>query len=74
MITYRIPTNIDHALACLRPRPWLFAAMAATVFVAAVAQGIGGVGFAMLAAPVAGIFFPQLAPGPLLTLGGFVSR
>ncbi|KAK51791.1 sulfite exporter TauE/SafE family protein [Bordetella bronchiseptica] len=55
------------------PDPWLFAAMAATVFVAAVAQGIGGVGFAMLAAPVAGIFFPQLAPGPLLTLGGFVS-
>lgn len=50
-----------------------YAAMAAVVFGAAVAQGVGGVGFAMFAAPVAAMFFPQLAPGPLLTLGGFIS-
>lgn len=55
------------------PDPWLYAAMAAVVFGAAVAQGVGGVGFAMFAAPVAAMFFPQLAPGPLLTLGGFIS-
>lgn len=52
---------------------WHYAAMAAVVFGAAVAQGVGGVGFAMFAAPVAAMFFPQLAPGPLLTLGGFIS-
>ncbi|CAB3666793.1 hypothetical protein LMG26685_03554 [Achromobacter mucicolens] len=55
------------------PDPWHYAAMAAVVFGAAVAQGVGGVGFAMFAAPVAAMFFPQLAPGPLLTLGGFIS-
>ncbi|MEN5158767.1 sulfite exporter TauE/SafE family protein [Achromobacter spanius] len=55
------------------PDTWHYAAMAAVVFGAAVAQGVGGVGFAMFAAPVAAMFFPQLAPGPLLTLGGFIS-
>ncbi len=50
-----------------------YATMAAVVFGAAIAQGVGGVGFAMFAAPVAAMFFPQLAPGPLLTLGGFIS-
>lgn len=55
------------------PDLWHYAAMAAVVFGAAVAQGVGGVGFAMFAAPVAAMFFPQLAPGPLLTLGGFIS-
>lgn len=55
------------------PDLWHYAAMAAVVFGAAVAQGVGGVGFAMFAAPVAALFFPQLAPGPLLTLGGFIS-
>ncbi len=55
------------------PDAWHYAAMAAVVFGAAVAQGVGGVGFAMFAAPVAAMFFPQLAPGPLLTLGGFIS-
>lgn len=55
------------------PDVWHYAAMAAVVFGAAVAQGVGGVGFAMFAAPVAAMFFPQLAPGPLLTLGGFIS-
>lgn len=55
------------------PDAWHYAAMAAVVFGSAVAQGVGGVGFAMFAAPVAAMFFPQLAPGPLLTLGGFIS-
>lgn len=52
---------------------WHYPAMAFVVFAAAVAQGVGGIGFAMFAAPVAAMFFPQLAPGPLLTLGGFIS-
>ncbi|WMD18897.1 sulfite exporter TauE/SafE family protein [Achromobacter seleniivolatilans] len=55
------------------PDVWHYAAMALVVFGAAVAQGVGGIGFAMFAAPVAAMFFPQLAPGPLLTLGGFIS-
>ncbi|AUA55337.1 Sulfite exporter TauE/SafE [Achromobacter spanius] len=55
------------------PDFWQYAAMAVVVFGAAVAQGVGGIGFAMFAAPVAAMFFPQLAPGPLLTLGGFIS-
>ncbi|WP_373454162.1 sulfite exporter TauE/SafE family protein [Bordetella genomosp. 1] len=55
------------------PQAWQLLVMAGVVLAAAVAQGIGGIGFAMLAAPVAALFFPQLAPGPLLTLGGFIS-
>lgn len=55
------------------PDAWHYAAMALVVFGAAVAQGVGGIGFAMFAAPVAAMFFPQLAPGPLLTLGGLIS-
>ncbi|CAB3645249.1 MAG: sulfite exporter TauE/SafE family protein [Achromobacter pulmonis] len=55
------------------PDFWHYAAMAAVVFGAALAQGVGGIGFAMFAAPVAALCFPQLAPGPLLTLGGFIS-
>lgn len=46
-----------------------FAGMAAMVFVAALMQGIGGVGFAMVSAPISVLFFPELAPGPLLVLG-----
>ncbi|KOF52606.1 MULTISPECIES: sulfite exporter TauE/SafE family protein [unclassified Achromobacter] len=55
------------------PDLWHYATMAVVVFGAAIAQGVGGIGFAMFAAPVAALFFPQLAPGPLLTLGGFIS-
>ncbi len=47
--------------------------MAGVVLVGACLQGIGGIGFAMFSAPVAGLFFPSLAPGPLLALGGSVS-
>ena len=47
--------------------------MACLIAIAAFLQGIGGVGFAMFAAPVAALYFPELVPGPLLTLGGFVT-
>ena len=43
--------------------------MGAMVFVAALLQGIGGLGFAMVSAPLAVLFFPEMAPGPLLVLG-----
>lgn len=45
------------------------AAMTAMVFAAAFLQGIGGVGFAMVSAPLSVLFFPELVPGPLLVLG-----
>ncbi|WP_138466651.1 sulfite exporter TauE/SafE family protein [Poseidonocella sp. HB161398] len=48
-------------------------AMAAMVFVAAILQGVGGLGFAMFSAPLSALFFPELAPGVLLVLGGCVS-
>ena len=60
-------------LLSLVPEPGAYAAMAAIIFVAAFLQGVGGVGFAMFASPLAAVFFPQLVPGPLLTLGGFVA-
>jgi uncharacterized membrane protein YfcA len=47
--------------------------MSGVVLVGALLQGIGGIGFAMFSAPLAGLFFPGLAPGPLLALGGAVS-
>lgn len=43
--------------------------MALMVFVAAFLQGVGGLGFAMVSAPIAVLFFPEMAPGPLLVLG-----
>lgn len=46
-----------------------FAAMAAVVFGAALTQGIGGIGFAMVSAPISVLLFPELVPGPLLVLG-----
>jgi uncharacterized membrane protein YfcA len=50
-----------------------YAMMCALVLVAACLQGIGGIGFAMLCAPVGGLFFPEMAPASLLVLGGLVS-
>lgn len=50
-----------------------YAAMGMLIFAGACLQGIGGVGFAMLAAPVSVFFFPELVPGPLLAMGGAVS-
>lgn len=53
---------------------WLaYGEMGLVVLAAACVQGVGGIGFAMFAAPIAGLFFPILAPGPLLLLGGTVS-
>lgn len=53
--------------------PLLFALMAILILGSAFVQGVGGVGFTMFAAPIAAIFCPELVPGPLLTLGGFVT-
>lgn len=53
--------------------PWIFALMAVLIVGSAFLQGMGGVGFTMFAAPVALILCPELVPGPLLTLGGFVT-
>lgn len=46
-----------------------FIGSAGMVFIAALLQGIGGMGFAMVSAPLAVLFFPELVPGPLLVLG-----
>lgn len=53
--------------------PLLYGLMALLIGGSAFMQGVGGVGFTMFAAPVAAIFCPDLVPGPLLTLGGFVT-
>ena len=50
-----------------------YAQMSALILAAACLQGIGGIGFAMLAAPIAGLFFPSMTPASLLVLGGLVS-
>ncbi len=47
--------------------------MGGLVFIGACLQGIGGIGFAMFAAPIAAWVFPAMVPGPLLLLGGLVS-
>lgn len=38
------------------------------VLIGACLQGVSGLGFAMFAAPLAAIWFPELVPGPLLVL------
>lgn len=58
-------------LELVDPLSWLL--MAGLVVLAAFLQGVGGIGFAMLVAPIAALTFPQLVPGPLLALGGSVS-
>lgn len=50
-----------------------YVTMGLLVMAGACLQGIGGIGFAMLASPVAALAFPALVPGPLLLLGGLVS-
>jgi uncharacterized membrane protein YfcA len=50
-----------------------YARMCAVVMIGACLQGIGGIGFAMFSAPIAGLFFPSMVPAPLLLLGGAVS-
>lgn len=46
-----------------------YAGMGAMIFTGACLQGVGGLGFAMFCAPMAALWFPELVPGPLLTLG-----
>lgn len=46
-----------------------YGGMATLVLIGACLQGVGGVGFAMFSAPIAALFYPELAPGPLLALG-----
>lgn len=43
--------------------------IAVLIFVAALLQGVSGLGFAMVSAPIAVLYFPELVPGPLLLLG-----
>lgn len=50
-----------------------FAGMAAVVFGGALTQGIGGIGFAMVSAPISVLLFPELVPGPLLVVGTWVA-
>ena len=50
-------------------RSCFHAGMAAMVFGGAITQGIGGIGFAMVSAPISVLLFPELVPGPLLVLG-----
>lgn len=47
--------------------------MAAVVFGASLMQGVGGVGFAMVSAPISVLLFPDLVPGPLLLLGAVLA-
>jgi uncharacterized membrane protein YfcA len=50
-----------------------FLACALAVMAGALLQGTGGIGFAMLAAPVAALLRPELVPGPMILMGGLVS-
>jgi uncharacterized membrane protein YfcA len=50
-----------------------YAGMGAIVAIGALLQGIGGLGFAMFAAPAAALFYPELAPAPLLVLASVLS-
>ncbi len=45
------------------------AGIAGLIFIAALLQGVSGLGFAMVSAPIAVLYFPELVPGPLLFLG-----
>jgi len=53
--------------------PWSFSFIAVLITGSAFLQGVGGVGFTMFVAPIALMVFPELVPGPLLTLGGLVT-
>src|SRR5690625_3668310 len=48
---------------------WIFLLIGFLIALSAFMQGVGGVGFTMLVAPVALMISPELVPGPLLTLG-----
>ncbi|MFJ4291513.1 TSUP family transporter [Cupriavidus sp. NPDC089707] len=46
-----------------------YLSMGALILAGACLQGVGGIGFAMLSAPLGAICFPDLVPGPLLAMG-----
>ena len=50
-----------------------FLACAAAVFLGALIQGVGGIGFAMFAAPVVALLRPDLVPAPMIVIGGSLS-
>jgi uncharacterized membrane protein YfcA len=47
-----------------------FLACAAAVFAGACVQGVGGLGLALVAAPIMALAYPQLVPGPILLVAG----
>lgn len=51
--------------------PFLLCALA--VLAGALIQGVGGLGFAMFAAPLVALVRPDLVPGPMIFAGGFTS-
>jgi|SRR5690625_1758729 len=53
--------------------PWVAILIILLVILSAFLQGMGGVGFTMILAPVAMMVSPVLVPGPLLALGCTVS-
>ena len=50
-----------------------YALMGLLVMAGACMQGVGGIGFSMLSAPIAVLAYAAMVPGPLLLLGGLVS-
>jgi uncharacterized membrane protein YfcA len=49
------------------------AGMGLLILVSSCLQGIGGIGFAMVSAPVGALLYPQLVPGPLIFLAGVLA-
>ena len=49
------------------------AGMALLILVSSCLQGIGGIGFAMVSAPIGALLYPQLVPGPLIFLAGVLA-
>lgn len=50
-----------------------FAICALAVMAGALLQGTGGIGFAMVAAPIVAIVRPDMVPGPMIVAGGAIS-
>lgn len=66
---------MEDAIALLLPGTSLtqYAEIFGLIFVASLMQGIGGVGLAIIAAPVSVLVYPQLVPGPILALGAAIA-
>lgn len=52
---------------------WQLLGMSLLILLCACLQGVGGVGFAMVSAPIGALFYPELVPGPLIFLAGILS-